>query len=189
MYAWEIEAASSELRGLQHEEWEDTALAALTFVLALAATQLFPTLAVPLAIGALAVALLALRAFWRHWELLDRLLLDQAAYQIQEVRRRAERSATMKNRHWLAESIRSMLKEPGYTFPGRVGAAAEELGTLARELDDAALSLDPASAVACERLLTDGGLSPLFNPALPADDTRASLRQIRAGFDQRRATV
>jgi hypothetical protein len=34
-------------------------------------------------------------------------------------------------------------------------------------------------------LLTDGGLSPLFNPALPADDTRASLRQIRAGFDQR----
>lgn len=185
MYAWEIEAASSELRGLQHEEWEDTALAALTFVLALGATQLFPTLALPLAIGALAVALLALRAFWRHWELIDRLLLDQAAYEIQEVRTRAERSATMKNRHWLAESIRAMLKEPGYAASARVAAAAEELGALAHELDDAELSLDPACAVACERLLTDGGLSPLFNQSLPADGTGACVRQIRTGFDKR----
>src|SRR5437762_8370596 len=96
---------------------------------------------VPLTVGALAVAYLALRAFWRHWELIDLLLLDRDAYQIRDVRLRAERSATMDNRHMLARSIRSMLEEPGYASAARVSAAAAELEALMRELDDAELSL------------------------------------------------
>jgi hypothetical protein len=168
---------------LRHEEREDAALAALTFVLALGASQFVPELAVPLVIGALAVTYLALRAFWRHWELVDRLLLDRDAYQIREVRTRAERSATLENRHRLAMSIRSMLEEPGCASP-RVRSATGDLQALARELDDAELSLDPACAVACERLLTDGSASPLYNPALPAHDTDARVRQIRAGFER-----
>ena len=151
--------------------------------MALGATQLFPTLALPLTVGALAVAYLALRAFWRHWELIDLLLLDRDAYQIRDVRLRAERSATMDNRHMLARSIRSMLEEPGYASAARVSAAAAQLEALMRELDDAELSLDPACAVACERLVTDSGVSPLLNPALSADDTGGRVRQIRAGFE------
>jgi hypothetical protein len=187
MYVWEIDETAIQLRGLQREERANMALAFLTFAFALGATQLFPTLAFPLTMGALAVAYLALRAFWRHWELIDRLLLDRDAYQIREVRLRAERSATMDNRHMLARSIRSMLKVPRYASAARVSAASAELEALMRELDDAELTLDPASAVACERLLTDGGVSPLLNPTLPADDTDTPVRQICAGFEQRLA--
>ena len=184
MYAWELEETQTRLRVLRQAEWDDAALAALAFGSALAASELLPAFAFPLTVGALAAAFLALRAFWRHWELVDRLLLERDAYQIREVRRRAERSAAMVNRQLLATSIRSLLKEPGYASPERVRAAADELQALAAELDDPELSLDPACAVACDRLLMDG-TSPLFNPALPADDTGARLRQIRAGFERR----
>jgi hypothetical protein len=66
-------------------------------------------------------------------------------------------------------------------------AAAEELEALALELDDEALTLDPACAVVCMRLLADGAESPLLNPGLPAEDVRSRLRQIRAGFDHHAA--
>lgn len=188
MYAWELEQTQAELRGLRHAEWEDTALAALAFGLALGASELVPGLAVPLAAGALAIAYLALRAFWRHWELVDRLLLDREAYQIREVRERAERSATMESRHRLAQSARSLLERSEYASRARVDGAADELRALARELDDRGLSLDPASAVACERFLCDCSASPLFNPALPADDAGAWVRRIRAGFEERGMT-
>jgi hypothetical protein len=183
VYAWELEETDTRLRGLRHEEREDTGLAAVTFAAALVLSWLFPALALPLLVGALAVALLALRAFWRHWELVDRLLLERDAYRIREVRERAQRSSTIENRHSLARSIRSVLKEPGYASSA-VRAAAGELQALARDLDDPGLALDPACAVACERLLTDGGTSPLLNVALPADDTWARVRQIRAGFEE-----
>ena len=182
MYAWELQQTQAELRGLKHAEREDSVLAALVFALSLGATRLVPALAVPLAAGGLAMAYLALRAFWRHWALVDRLLLDRDAYQIREVRERAERTATMTNRQLLATSIRTLLQEPFHASRARVRAAAPDLEALAAELDDADLSLDPVCAVACERLLCDGGASPLFNPALPADDTGAWVRRIRAGF-------
>jgi len=34
----------------------------------------------------------------------------------------------------------------------------------------------------CKRLLTDFAESPLFNPALPPEEVRSRVRQIRAGF-------
>jgi hypothetical protein len=140
---------------------------------------------VPLLVGGLTSAVLAARAYWRRWELLDRLALDREAYRIPEVRLRADRSATMESRRMLAECIRRLLDPPGYPCAARVRAEAEELEALARELDDSTLSLDPACAVACKRLLTEADLSPLFNETLPADDTSARIRQIRAGFKQR----
>jgi hypothetical protein len=185
VYAWELAQTQTRLRVLRQAEWEDAVLAALAFLLALAASEVLPAFAFPLTVAAVAAAFLAVHAFWRHWELVDRLLLDRDAYQIREVRRRAERSATMANRQLLATSIRSLLKEPGYASPARVRAAAEDLQMLAAELDDPGLSLDPACAVACDRFVIDGGASPLYNPALPADDTAVRVRQIRAGFEPR----
>jgi len=185
VYARALEETTVELRELRREEWWNLGLAALTFAVALGATQLLPALAVPLTVGGLAAAFLAARSFWRRWALVDRLLLDRDAYQIPDVRKRAERSATPENRHSLAKSIRFMLDQPSCASAARVHALAGELAALARDLDNAELSLTPACAVACERLLTDGSVSPLLNPALPADDTGARLRQIRAGFDRR----
>ena len=183
MYAWEVDRATIELRGLRQEEWVNAALAALAFGFALGASGLAPSLAVPLLVGGLASTFLAVRAFWRRWDLLDRLALDRDAYRIREVRLVADRSATMETRHVLAASIRRLLEHPGYPCAARVRADAEGLEALARELDDPALSLDPACAVACKQLLTEATVSPLFNEALPADDAGARVRQIRAGFE------
>lgn len=186
MYAWQIDRAASELRELRHEEVLDAALAGLTFGLAITASELARSFAVPLLVGALTSIFLAGRAFWRHWDLLDRLLLERDAYRINEVRRRAERSARMTNRQLLAASITRLLAHPYCACSARVLAEAEELEALSRELDDPELILDPICAVACERLLREGP-SPLFDEALPAGDTGVRIRQIRAGFERRHA--
>jgi hypothetical protein len=65
-------------------------------------------------------------------------------------------------------------------------AAAEELEALASELEDETLVLDPASAVACVRLLSDVAGSPLLDPALPAEVLRWRVSQIKSGFSPRR---
>ena len=185
MYAWQIDKAASELRALWHEEVLDTVLAAVAFGLAMAASELDHSLAVPLLVGGLTSILLAGRAFWRHWDLLDRLLLERDAYRISEVRRRADRSARMANRQVLAGSITSLLRHPYAACAARVLAEAEGLEALSSELEDSGLILDPVCAVACERLLRDWGSSPLYNEALPAGDTGVRIRQISAGFDRR----
>jgi hypothetical protein len=63
-----------------------------------------------------------------------------------------------------------------------VASAREELEALATELEDDELALDPERAVACMGLLSDLDGSPLLNSALPPDELRARVRQIRAGF-------
>jgi hypothetical protein len=164
----------------------DAGLATLALGLAIGATQVAPSLAVPLLVGGVAVLALALGAFWRSWDLVDRLVLDRDAYVIPEVRARAARTATMEQRHTLADSIRRLLVDPGLACDARVAAAAQELEALASELDDDRLTLDPVCAVECFRLLSDGVGSPLFNSALQADDVRSRIIRIRSGFECRR---
>jgi hypothetical protein len=166
---------------LRREKREDFGLAATTLVLAVVATEVRPALAVPLFVGGLAVGALGLRALWRHWDLVERLSGERAAYVIPEVLAYATREAELDRRQTFAALIRSRVREPGLDGE-RVVAAAEELEALACELDDHALALDPAAAVACMRLLTDLGGSPLLNSALPPEDLRSRVRQIRAGF-------
>jgi hypothetical protein len=114
-------------------------------------------------------------------------LLDRDAYAIPEIRRRAEHIASMESRRELAASVRNRLTPvPGFSLATRVAAAAEELEALASELEDEDLSFDPACAVRCLELLTNGMDSPLLNDLLPAEDVRAGIRQIRAGFERRR---
>jgi hypothetical protein len=71
---------------LNRQAGEAALLAAFVLALAIGATHVFPAFALPLLAGGVCVAGLAVRAFWRHWELLDRLLLDRDAYVISEVR-------------------------------------------------------------------------------------------------------
>jgi hypothetical protein len=182
MYARAVDEAAARLRALRHEELEDLGLATLALVLAIVAAEVRPALAMPLFLGGLAVGALGVRALWRRWDLVERLAGERDAYVIPEVLAYASREATIDRRHSYAALIRSRLPQPGLVSDARMVAAADELESLAAELDDSALALDPAAAVACMRLLTDLGESPLLNPALPPEDLRARVRQIRCGF-------
>jgi hypothetical protein len=187
MTARGAEDAARRLRELKHEEWSDLVLAALALGLALGATAVHPPLAVPLFIGALAVGSLSLRAFFRRWELFDRILLDPDAHCIPEIHRRAEVAASMKSRQELARSLRRKLTPvPGYPIRARVVEVSDDLVELAGELDDKRLALDPLCAIRCVQLVTDTVESPLLNELLPPEDLRARINQIRAGFEQRR---
>jgi hypothetical protein len=186
MYARAIEEAAARLRDLRYEEWEDLGLAALVLGLAVVATQVRQAVAIPLFLGGLAVAALGVRAFWRRWDLLDRLAGEPDAYVISEVRARASREARMERRYSFAAYIRSSLTPPGQLFDEPTIRAIEELEALASELEDDELALDPACAAACMRLLSDPVGSPLLNPDMPAEDLRSRVRQIRAGFRPRR---
>ena len=189
MYARAVDDAATRLRDLRREEWEDLGLAALALGLAVAATEIRPSFALPLFIGGLAVGASGVRALWRRWDLVERLAGESDAYVISEVLTYASREATMERRQSLAALIRSRPTQPGLVFEPRASAAAEELEALACELDDDELELDPACAVVCLRLLTDLAGSPLLNPAQPPEELRSRVRQIRSGFRPCRLTV
>jgi hypothetical protein len=179
MIARAVEDADRRLHDLRREEWEDGALAVAACALAIAASVVHPTLALPLFVGAMFVVGRATAAGWRRTDLLDALLLERDAYAIAEVRARAEHTASMDNRRWLSSAIRSRLE---LAEDPRVVANGDEFAALADQLADPLLELDPASAVACSRLLTDYAWSPLINDALPAEDVRSRIVQIRSGF-------
>ena len=185
MYARAVDEASSRLRELRQEEWEDLSLAAFSLGLALAATQVRPAFAMPLFLGGVVIGARGMRALWRRWDLVERLAGEHEAYRIPEVRAYAAREATFERRHTYAAWIRGELQQTGLVHANRVRLAAAELEALARELDDDELELDPASAVACMRLLSEPAQSPLLNPALPPEELRSRVRQIRSGFRPR----
>lgn len=185
MYARTVEDASERLHELRREEIQDLVLAGVALASAVVATQVVPALALPLFIGGLSVGGLAVRALWRRWDLVDRLAGEPDAYSISEVHDYALRETTMERRRTFAALIRNTLGEPGSTC-ARGTVAADELEGLATDLEDDELALDPASAVACMRLLTDPTESPLLDPALPGDCLRQRIRHIRSGFTSRR---
>jgi hypothetical protein len=183
-HSLDIREAERNLHELRHEEWSDLTLAAVAIVGSLIATQAAPTLALPLFAGGVVVAILGGRAFFRRWDLCERLMLDPEAFQgIPEIHARVEDAASVESRAILARSARDLLAAPAPYRTIRIDAFAAELAKLADELDDRSLELDPLCAVRCKRLLTDTSESALLNPAVPADGLRIALKLIRAGFE------
>jgi hypothetical protein len=182
MYARAVGEASARLQGLRQEEWQDLGLAAVALGLALVATQIRPGLAMPLFLGGFVVAARGIRALWRRWDLVDRLAAERDAQVIAEVRAYASRQVTMERRQWFARVIRARLAQTDLTLEARTASGADELRALVCELDDCELDLEPACAVACARLVSDPALSPLLNPALPPEELRSRVHQIRSGF-------
>ena len=179
MYARAVEDADLRLRELRQDEWTMLVLGGLALALSVAATQIRPELAVPLFVGGLALGVLGMRATLEHWLIVDRLVGERDAHVISEIRQRAARDATMERRHGLAAQVRCWLREPA---PDSVRAAKPELEALAAELDDDGLTFDPVCAVTCVRLLSDPEQSPLLNAALPPEELRSRIEQIRCGF-------
>ena len=189
MYARAVDDAATRLRELRQEEWGDLALGGLALALALAATQVRPSLALPLFIGGVVVGAFGVRALYRRWDLVERLLSERDAYVIPEVLGHATRMATSDSRRRLAASIRTTLTQPGILIESRVDAAADELEALASELGDDTLELDPVCAAACLRLVSDYSESPLLNHSASAGELRTAVLRIRSGFTARRAAA
>ena len=177
MYARAVDEGAARLRALRHEEWEDLGLGAAANALAVAATQIWPQLAVPLFVGGIAVGVKGVRAAWRRWDLVDRLAGHIDAYVIPEVLTYASRHASMERRRTYASYVRCRL----LTSEERIAAVARDLEALAAELEDDSLALDPVAAVACMRLLSETE-SPLLDRAAPTGELRSRVLQIRAGF-------
>jgi hypothetical protein len=182
VYARAVDQADARLRDLRLEERGELGLAAAALAASVVATEAFPPLVAPLFIGGLFVGALGARAMWRRWDLLERLSGDSDAHVIAEVRAFALREATIERRRSFAALIRARLQEAAFAGETRVLSVAEELTALAADLEDEEQQLDPASAVACMRLLSDVALSPLLNRELPAEDLRARVLRIRYGF-------
>ena len=180
MYARAVDDAATRLRRLRMEQWEDFGLGAASFGIALAATQIQQALALPFFLAALFVTVQGIRAATRHFELLEELVGERDAYLIPEVRERALREATLERRLTLASYLRTWLPPDEALRP-----ATDELAALLAELENKELDLDPACAVACKRLLSQRSSSALLDPALPWEDVRSRVRQIRAGFTAR----
>jgi hypothetical protein len=182
VYARAIDQADARLRDLRLEERGELGLAAAALAASVVATEVFPPLVAPLFIGGLFVGALGARAMWRRWDLLERLSGESDAHVIAEVRAFALREATMDRRRSFAALIRARLSDARLGGDTRVLAVAGDLEALAVDLDDDDLALDPASAVACMRLLSDVARSPLLNRELASEDLRAGVLRIRCGF-------
>jgi hypothetical protein len=181
MYARAVDDAAVQLRSLRTQQWEDFALAGMSFAVALAATRLEPALVMPFFVGALFATARGMHAVIRHFELLDALTGEPEAYVIAEVRARAFREATLERRRTLASYLRAWASDE------RLSAVADELRLLVAELENEQLELSAVCAVECARLLSGGQSSPLFDPARPVEEVRARVRHIRAGFTPRSA--
>lgn len=172
------------LRELRREEWSDLALGGVAVAAALAATLVRPGFAIPLFVGGVFVCARGLVAVWRRWEIVDELAGVSDAYVIDEILERARKEATMGRRRLYAGYIRFAIRSEE---DGRLSTVVAELDALVAELEDDALELDPACAVACARLVGDPSRSPLLDRSATVDEVRSQLQHVRRGFTGRAA--
>jgi hypothetical protein len=184
MYARAVDQAALRIRELEHVMREDLALAAIALTLAIAATRYWPALALPLFLAGVGLGTLGMRALWRHWDLLDRLVDDRDAYVIPQVRKSALREASRGRRHYLAAQLRAVVLQPRLGAELRALGMADELDALADQLADDELVLDPMAAVVCKRLVCDPE-SPLFDSPVRSAELRARIHGLRSEFRPR----
>lgn len=187
MTARRLEACAAELAALRRESIQQVLVAAGAAGGALAASATGrPTLASALLLGAVGLAVLAVGTRLRRTELIEALATNPSAHEIPEVRSYALAFTSPARRAEMARSIRLLLAPPppGAADPlaARVREHRRELEALADELADPRATIDPACAVACHRLLTDGRSSPLWARELGSRELRSALLRIHSGI-------
>jgi hypothetical protein len=182
MSAREVEGLGRQLRVLQEQAIGRLVLSALAFGGALAASQVWHDLAIPLLLGGVALAVLGCRDLVRRECLLDEAASDHDAYALAPVRRHTARLATMEHRRDDAASIRRLLRSPELSVADRIEPNRELLAQLAAELERDDLSFDPACAVLLDHLLLRPEESALFAAGRGSADLHSSLVQIEAGL-------
>lgn len=187
MNARELEQAQSDLGARRRKAVHTAALACVAIVVALPLVWLSPRLAIALAAAAAGEAAVAAAVFHGRRERIARLALDPAAYAIRDVERYGQRCVGERRKlaAWLVEVVAEARMPASFYLRDRVDRSAADLELLARELGASAAKVQPASAVACRRLLTHTVESPLYNPRVPADELRSALLRIRAGIRTR----
>ena len=181
MDARSVERAETELRELGLQGLEGLLVAAGAFAVALLGIRLLPAVSVPLLAGGMGVAVLGMRALVRRHLLLEDLAADPDAHLIPQVRAVAARAASREHRLRLAAVIHQTLNQPLCETNSRIDANRDLLVELEAALEDEARALDPAAAVALDRLLTVGE-DNLNSRALPEDELRSRLHRILDAF-------
>jgi hypothetical protein len=144
--------------------------------------------AAPLLLGGAVAFVLAALSRGDRDRLLVRLVAQDDAWSLAEVRGFASRLLSPRRRARLARGLALAaaagepgLHEYGTIRPERAMAVVEELQWLAGVVADASVPLHPAAAALCRRLLCDAALSPLYNPRIPERDVRRLVAVIRRG--------
>jgi len=176
MTAHEIDDAAKRLGELKSATVEDAALAAVAFGLALAAAWYGHPLAAPLALGAMAMTFLAVRAFVKRFVLVDELAADEDAYRIPAVRDFGTRAASLQHRRVLAANVRASLAGDDRLEPAR-----PDLEQLVRALEVGSTRWEPQAVVRLEHWLQDPHGS-FRDPELPAVELRSHVRSVLASL-------
>jgi hypothetical protein len=186
MYERALEQAACELGRRRRRAVQALALAVGAALAGGAVAFVSLPLAAALGAGAVLELVVAAASTNAKRELVVRLAVEPAAYALPEVAAYGARVAQAPQRArlaaWLAEVIADAHTPHSLYLGDRVALVAHELDALARELVAPTRLVDPASAVACRRLLTHMTESPLYNPGVPLDDLHLALRRIRAGI-------
>jgi hypothetical protein len=145
-------------------------------------------LGLPLLIGAAAAVLLSLVARDDRRRLLVRLVAQDDAWSIDEVRRTADVLISASQRRRLARGLvhAAQAGEPGpqdfaIVTPERAFLIRPKLQLLAQAIGDPGVPLRAPAAALCRRLLTDGFLSPLYNPHIPEGELERVIAVIERG--------
>lgn len=140
---------------------------------------------IPLLIGAGAAALLVGLGRDDRRRMLVRLVAQDDAWAIDEVRRAAARLVSPAERRRLAGGLRRAAEaavprhaEFSVVDPFRATAFSERLSRLAAAIGDDGVPLGAAGAALCRRLLSEGRLSPLYNPNLAESDLDRAIARI-----------
>jgi hypothetical protein len=182
MTAQEVDQAARELHGLRGQTLEDSGLAIVAFGLALTASWLKPSLAMPLTIGAFAMAFLAVRAHIRRFFLVEDLAADRDAYLIPAVQEFGLRAASIDHRRQIAHAVRGALLGSTGETGERLAAVRPELEQLIAALEDESAHWDPLTAVALDHWIADFDGS-FRDVSAPAAEIRCRVRSILTRLD------
>jgi hypothetical protein len=184
MTAVAVEKAAKSLARRERRRRTGLLLALAAALLAIPAVLVWQSMGVALAAGAGAQALFCLIERIRLRELVARLALEPAAYEIPAVREYGAHLQAQRTRFglWLVEVVDRAGEPESMYLADRVARYRAELRATASELMAPGARVEPVSVATCRRLLTMAADSPLYNPNLPAVDLGSALFRIRAGI-------